>query len=310
MQENTPWLGRRYYPVSHYFQSRLGSKVAKISVSVADRCPSRSDGCIFCDEWGSAAYPKERERELAEQIRHNREIVARRMKDCRFLVYFQSYTNTLDKVAVLRQRFETALAQPDICGIVVGTRPDCLPERIFALLDEVSRSHYLMVELGVQSFNNDDLAFLKRGHSAERSIEAVHELAAKTSADIGIHLIFGLPGETPEKIIATAEQVNRLPVNNVKLHNLHVLKNTELAEIYQRGEFVPDELPEYAEKVILFLRHLSPEISVQRLAALASRWEELIAPAWTRQKMQPMDYIEGLMRERGMLQGDLYRSGQ
>jgi uncharacterized protein len=315
MKVQTPWQGRRYYPISQYFRQRFGERVAKIAVSVADSCPNRSpnsnlEACIFCDEWGSAAYHLERDRELLEQIRFNKNLVTRRLKSNRFLVYFQSYTNTLDKIDILRSRFETALSEEYVSGLVVGTRPDCLPQRIFPLLEDMCQRTYVMVEIGAQSFFNDQLAFLKRGHSAEKNIEAVLKLHEKTNVDIGVHLIFGLPDETEEKLIETARTINQLPVSNVKLHNLHVLTNTPLAELYQRGEFVPDELDTYADKVILFLRHLSPKIAVQRLAAVANRWEELIAPKWTAQKMQPIDYIEKKMAAVGQYQGDCYDAKQ
>lgn len=311
MSPDTPWQGRRYYPISQYFHRRFGERVAKVSVSVAETCPNRSANsgmqpCVFCDEWGSAAYHLERDRGLLEQIRVNKQLVTRRLKAKRFLVYFQSYTNTLDKVEVLRRRFETALAEDDVAGLVVGTRPDCLPQRLFPLLDEMSRRRYLMLEIGAQSFFDDQLQFLRRGHSAQSSVAAVFALAQKTRVDIGLHLIFGMPGDSPERLIETARIVNRLPVANVKLHNLHVLSNTPLAAMHRRGEFVPDELEPYADKVILFLRHLSPTIAVQRLAALASRWDELIAPRWTGQKMQPIDFIERRMARAGVAQGDLY----
>jgi radical SAM protein (TIGR01212 family) len=304
------WNGRRYFPISQYFKQRFGERVAKISVSVADTCPNRSGNklpCIFCDEWGSAAYHRERDKPLLEQIRHNKDLVTRRLKAEQFLVYFQSYTNTLDKVSVLQQRYETALSEPYISGLVIGTRPDCLPKRMVSLLDEVSQRNYVLLELGIQSFFDEQLEFLQRGHTAEQNLTAVAALADNTQVDIGIHLIFGVPGESEQTLIETAQRVNSLPISNVKLHNLHVLKATPLEKLYQRGEFTPLELADYAERVVLFLRHLSPAIAVQRLAAIANRWDELVAPAWTREKMQPIDYIEQLMAERGVFQGDLYQ---
>lgn len=308
----TPWQGRRYFPISQYFKQQFGEKTGKISVSVAESCPNRQgikgmDACIFCDEWGSAAYHLERENSLLEQIRNNRVHVQRRLRAKKFLVYFQAYTNTLGHVAALRSRFETALTEPYIAGLVVGTRPDCLPKRIFPLFQEVCDHSYLMVELGVQSFFDEQLEFLRRGHSAQCSIDAVYKLHEQTSANVGVHLMFGLPDETDEHIIKTAEQVNSLPVDNVKLHNLHVLHKTPLADLYAQGRFKPLELEEYARRVILFLRHLSPEVAVQRLAAVASRWAELVAPQWTREKMQPILYIEDLMAQAGYVQGDLYK---
>ncbi len=322
MKDDNPWQGRRYYPISQYFRKSFGERIAKIAVSIAEACPNRSStdnganvaqstavaACIFCDEWGSAAYHLEKDRELLDQIQFNKKLVNRRLKSQRFLVYFQSYTNTLDKIETLRQRFETALSEDYVAGLVVGTRPDCLPKRIFPLLQEMSERSYVMVEIGAQSFFNDQLAFLKRGHTSEKNIEAIYALAKNSSVDIGIHLIFGMPGDSEERLIETARIINHLPVSNVKLHNLHVLTNTPLAQMYHNGQFVPDELDAYSDKVILFLRHLSPNIAVQRLAAVASRWDELIAPKWTAQKMQPIDYIEKKMAQGGVLQGDRYDS--
>ncbi|MFO7529477.1 MAG: TIGR01212 family radical SAM protein [Marinobacter sp.] len=304
------WQGRRYYPISQYFRQRFGKRIAKVSVSVADQCPNRRpdtrlEQCIFCDEWASAAYPREAHRELVEQINHNKTLVSRRYKECDYLVYFQAYTNTLDRIEDLEARYRTALAQPGVRGLVIGTRPDCLPQRVINLLGELAREHYIMVELGLQSFNDNHLNYLKRGHTRAQNIAGIHKLAEATRADIGVHLIFGLPGETSEGLIETAQLINELPVDNVKLHNLHVLENTELAVFYRNGEFQPDSLETYADKVILFLRHLSPEISIQRLAGLASRWDELVAPAWTAQKMQPIEFIERRMKAQGTCQGDL-----
>ncbi len=306
---------RPYFPISHYFRQRFGSRVGKISVSVAQTCPNRNGNtnqqpCIFCDEWGSAAYHLERDRSLLDQIRHNKKLVLRRMKCEQFLVYFQSYTNTLDRVALLRDQFEMAIQEDGIKGLVIGTRPDCLPKRIFSLLDDMSKKTYTLVELGVQSFFDDQLEYLKRGHTRQQNIDAVHALSEQTGVDIGIHLIFGLPNETHEQLIETAQIVNQLPVSNVKLHNLHVLKNTTLAQYHANGEFEPDDLETYAEKVILFLRHLSPNIAIQRLAALSNRWDELIAPQWTRLKMAPLNYIENRMNEEGVKQGDLIQNRQ
>lgn len=292
-----PWHERRYYPISQFYKKRFGEKVYKVSVSIAETCPNRQPNsrmplCIFCDEWGSAAYHLERDKTLREQIVVNRDKIARRYRARQFLVYFQSYTNTFDRVSELEQRFNVALAQDDIQGIVLGTRPDCLPSRILPLLKQTHESHYVMVELGLQSFFDHHLTFLQRGHDAQRGYEAIRKLHEQTGVDIGVHLIFGLPDETEDEIIQTAQIINELPVSNVKLHNLHVLTKTPLADMYAQGQFRPIELEEYVDKVILFLQYLSPKVAVQRLAAVASRWDELIAPAWTKEKMRPSQMIE------------------
>ncbi len=302
---------RPFYPISRYYRQQFGQKVYKISVSIAESCPNRqSNGklppCVFCDEWGSAAYHEERDLDLVEQINIHRERIAKRYRADKYLVYFQSYTNTFDRVQQLDQRFNTALAQRGVVGLVVGTRPDCLPKRVMPLLKAVHQKAYLMVELGVQSLFDHHLDFLKRGHDAARSVEAIKRLADESGVVVGVHLMFGLPGETDAEIVSTAEQLNQLPVDNVKLHNLHVLTNTPLELLYRNGEFQPNELPEYSRKVVLFLRHLSPRIAVQRLTAVASRWDELVAPQWTKEKLRPSGYIEQQLVTQGFHQGDLF----
>ncbi len=304
------WGNHRYFPVSQFYKNHFGEKVYKVSVSIAESCPNRQPNsrmplCIFCDEWGSAAYHLERDKALKEQIIINRDKIARRYRANKFLVYFQSYTNTFDRVVELQQRFDTALAEDDIEGIVLGTRPDCLPLRILPLLKKTHDSHYVMVELGLQSFFDHHLNFLQRGHDVQCGYDAINKLYEHTGVDTGIHLIFGLPDETEDEIIQTAQIINELPVSNVKLHNLHVLTKTPLAQMYYNGEFQPVELDEYMEKVILFLQHLSPHIAVQRLAAVASRWDELIAPQWTKDKMRPTQMIEDRLRELNTYQGKM-----
>ncbi len=302
------WGGHRYFPISQFYKQHFNEKVYKVAVSVAETCPNRQPNsrmplCIFCDEWGSAAYHLERDKSLVEQIKINQEKIARRYHANKFLVYFQSYTNTFDRVTELEERFNIALAQDKIAGIVLGTRPDCLPERILPLLNKTHQSHYVTVELGLQSFFDHHLDFLQRGHDVQRGYDAIERLDKHTGVDIGIHLMFGLPNETNDEIIKTAKILNQLPINNVKLHNLHVLSNTPLETIYRQGDFQPCELDEYRDKVILFLQHLSPHIAVQRLAAVASRWDELVAPQWTKEKMRPSQTIEDRLKELNTYQG-------
>ena len=300
-----------YYPISQYYRERFGEKVYKVSVSIAESCPNRTSNgkllpCVFCDEWGSAAYHLERDKDLESQIRVNRDKIARRYRANKFLVYFQSYTNTFDRVTQLKERFEIALSQEGVCGLVVGTRPDCLPARVMPLLRETHEQRYVMVELGVQSFFDPHLLFLQRGHDAACSLKAIERLHQETGVDIGVHLIFGIPGETDEQIVETARIINNLPISNVKLHNLHVLNNTPLETLYNMGEFQPLELDEYARRVMLFLQYLAPHIAVQRLAAVASRWDELVAPEWTREKLRPSNLIEQQMRMNNAWQGQYF----
>ncbi|MBU3918265.1 TIGR01212 family radical SAM protein, partial [bacterium] len=226
------WGGQSYYPISRFYRKNFGERVHKISVSTAQSCPNREKnhgvGCIFCDEWGSAGSYAMPEMSLREQIQINREKLRKRFNVNKFIVYFQSFTNTFMRLSKLKADIETALSEDSVEGVVLGTRPDCLPPEIFPLLRDFNEHSFVSVELGVQSFLNERLDFLKRGHTAEQSLEAIKRLHEQAGVNVGIHLIFGLPGETQKEIMQAAEITSSHPVNNVKLHNLHVLANTPL----------------------------------------------------------------------------------
>ena len=291
------WQGLPYYPINLFYKQTFGEKVYKIPVSVPGTCPNREGlkgmkTCIFCDEWGSAAYPENSKLHLDEQIVTNRGYITKRTKAKKFLVYFQAYTYTYQRVANLRSYFEAAMDHEDVVGLVIGTRPDCVSEALYDLLNEYSQKTQIFVEFGVQSFNNEQLQWMERGHTGEKSIWAIKKMHEKCpKVNIGIHLMFGLPGETEKQIIESAKLCNTLPLHNVKLHNTHVLKNTELERQYKQGEYEPIELEPYSYLVMRFLQHLNPEIPVHRLTASSSRSDELIAPKWTGDKMYSYQYV-------------------
>jgi len=298
-----------YYPISRFYRERFQSKVHKISVAVAETCPNREGlrgmkTCNFCDQWGSAAYSKNLEKPLSQQIEEVREVVREKRKAEKFLIYFQAYTTTFSKVSKLREQFELALSYPDIVGIVVGTRPDCISHSFLETCNEMAKRTFMSVELGVQSFDNKTLEWMRRGHTGEDSVKAIYKIAqACPDVNLGVHLIFGNPNETEEMVIETARKINALPVHNVKLHHMHVLKNTALAEEYAAGGFTPMEKEQYFKHCMLFLQHLRGDIAVHRLAAFSSRWDELVAPAWTSFKMEMYQGMLSFMRERKAYQG-------
>ena len=302
-----------YFPISRHYKKLFGNRVFKIPVSIVDTCPNRMglkkmQTCIFCDEWGSAAYKDSFEKTLHEQIQSYYAKLSQKYHADQFLVYFQAYTNSLTGVQKLREYYEIALSYPFVRGIIVGTRPDCLSPALLRLWQEFSERCYFSVELGVQSFFEEQVRFLRRGHAAQKSIAAIYQIHQQCpQIEIGIHFIFGLPGESDEHIIESAKITNSLPIANVKLHNLHVLKNTGLEELYRKKQFEPIELKEYARRCGLYLAHLSPHIPVHRLGALAPRWDELIAPEWNRYKMKVFQEILTEINALGIKQGQLYR---
>lgn len=303
-----------YNPVSSFYKQTFGEKVFKIPVALAGDCPNRRGlkgmkTCIFCDEHGSFAYPQNQKLQLQEQLKKHKVKVADRFNAKKFLVYFQAYTTTFTQVNRLTDAIESVLEDPDIVGIVIGTRPDCLSGKLLDKFSEISERILLSVELGVQSFDDKQLEWMRRGHDSQSSLQAVLKIQKHCpKVIVGIHLMFGWPGESQEDIIRSAKICNSINLQNVKLHNLHVLKNTPLADLYETGEFQPIEWDDYAHFVGVFLDHLSPEIFIHRLVALASRWDELVAPQWTRHKMTNYQRMLNSLKEGGHFQGRLYGS--
>jgi radical SAM protein (TIGR01212 family) len=233
-----------------------------------------------------------------------RETVRLKRRAEKFLIYFQAYTTTFSKVSKLREQFELALSYPDVVGLVVGTRPDCVSGAFLDACNEMSKRTFMAVEMGVQSFDNEMLKWMRRGHTIEQSEKAIELIASKCpDVNLGIHLIFGNPGETEETVIEAAKRTNLMPIHNVKLHHMHVLKNTPLADDFAAGLFTPMEQQQYFHHCTLFLQHLRKDIAVHRLAAFSSRWDELIAPKWTTFKMEMYQGMLSFMRERGAYQG-------
>lgn len=296
-----------YNPISRHYQETFGCKVYKLPVVTQKDCPNRRgykgmQVCIFCDPWGSSAHNWTHFADLTTQIQKLKLMIQKARKAQKFLVYFQAYTHSLAGLRMLEKQYETALQDPDVVGIVVGTRPDCLSPALMELWKDVSQQTYFAIELGIQSFQDSHLSWLKRGHTRAQSIKAIEWLTSRGLLT-GIHLIFGLPEETDDHLKQTAKLCHELNVHNVKLHNLVVLKQTELAQLWQQGQFQPVDLPEYARKVGIFLGYLHPKIYVQRLAALAASHHELLAPTWAANKMKTHQFIIDYLKAQGLYQG-------
>jgi radical SAM protein (TIGR01212 family) len=306
------WNGIPYYPVSQFYKETFGEKVYKVPVSTAETCPNREGlrgmkTCNFCDVWGSAAYPELREDSLRQQIETTKARMKQMYKANKYLVYFQAYTNTFEKTKRLEQQFDQAFEFEDVVGAVVGNRPDCISQAVMKFWNHWAQSKFISVEIGVQTFDEEQLIWMRRGHTAQKSLWAIDKIAETCpEVNLGIHLMFGLPGETREQIVNTAKLVNSLPIQNVKLHNLHVLRNTPLEEDFKRGEFEPIDRAEYFERCRLFLQHLSPEIAVHRLSALSKHADELVAPEWTSRKMEMYQHMLQYMLDTESYQSQLF----
>lgn len=307
-----------YYSYSRYLGETFGEKTYKVTVASGLTCPTRDGtlgkrGCAFCDVRGSSSYFGKQGRglEINQQLQSRIPGIRERYGASKFLAYFQSYTNTYSDIDYLREIYEAALASPGISGLCVGTRPDCLPDPVIDLLQELAQKHYVSLELGVQSFEDPTLEWLARGHSGQCSIDALLKLRERApSVHTCAHLIFGSPTDSPTAARDAAQILNGLGVRGAKLHQLMVLEHTDLATRYEESPFPVLSLEDYAEVVFEFLSNLSPQIYVERLAAKASHFDECIAPLWSRKQWEPHNIIIESLTSRGLRQGALAQAAR
>ncbi|MDD2897208.1 MAG: TIGR01212 family radical SAM protein [Desulfuromonadaceae bacterium] len=297
---------KRYNTFSHELKRVFGCKVQRISVDAGFTCPNRdgsldTEGCIFCGGHGSGSHGIRRDLTIAAQLEDGKEVMRRKYRASRFIAYFQAYSNTYDSVVRLRELFSGALAVPDIAGLIIATRPDCLPGEVLGYLRELSRQTYLWLELGIQTMYDRSLEMINRRHDHACSVDAIQR-ATSCGLRVCAHIILGLPGETREEMLAMAGELNRLGVNGVKLHLLHVMKGTLLAEMFERGEFTVMGRDEYAGIICDFLELLDPRILIHRLTGDGGH-DNLIAPLWSLKKFEILNLIDAEMERRGTCQG-------
>ncbi|QXE86234.1 TIGR01212 family radical SAM protein [Geomonas nitrogeniifigens] len=297
---------QRYNAFSEELKRVFGCKVQRLSVDAGFTCPNRdgsvgTQGCIFCGGKGSGSYGILQGAGVAEQLEHAKEVMVRKYKAARFIAYFQSYSNTYASAARLRQLYDEALSVPDVVGLIVGTRPDCLPTETLDLLAEYARRCYFWLELGLQSPLDRTLSAIDRGHDLASFSTAVSE-CQKRGIRVCAHIILGLPGESREEMLSGAEFLNRAGVDGVKIHLLHVMRGTRLADLYQAGEVPLLDRDSYVGLVCDFLERLDPRIVVQRLTGDGNR-KDLIAPLWSLAKFEVLNCIDHELERRKTRQG-------
>ncbi len=295
-----------YTTLSGELKQHFGCKVQRISVDAGFTCPNRdgsldSGGCIFCGGHGSGSFGIRRDLAIAAQIEDGKEVMRRKYRAVKFLAYFQAYSNTYAPVDQLRKLFAEALSVPDVVGLIIATRPDCLPDEVLDYLQELNSQTYLWLELGIQSIHDSTLALINRRHDYRCSVDAVQR-AKSRGLRVCAHIILGLPGESREHMLAMAGELNRLGIDGVKLHLLHVMKGTLLADMYDRGEVMVLGRDEYAGLVCDFLELLDPRILIHRLTGDGGH-DRLIAPLWSLKKFEILNLIDAEMVRRGTRQG-------
>tara|TARA_B100000745_G_scaffold198476_1_gene130887 strand:+ start:1916 stop:2866 length:951 start_codon:yes stop_codon:yes gene_type:complete len=295
--------------LNHYIHSfgdqlkaRYGCKVHKLALHAGFTCPNRDGskgigGCTFCNN--ASFSPNSRSQpNIVQQVTDGQKVVQLRTGAKKYLAYFQAYTNTYDEVDVLRHRYDSALQQHDVVGLSVGTRPDCVPDEVIELLSEYkAQGHEVWVELGLQSSNDATLERVNRGHGWREYEDAVRRLQ---QADISIctHLIVGLPGENELHVFASLRDALSLGTNGLKLHPLHVVKGSLLANQWRGGEYIPWSEERYVDIACELIRHTPPAICYHRVTATAAR-HILLAPVWCEKKWPVMNAITDNLARHG-----------
>ena len=280
--------------------------VYKVNVDAGFTCPNRdgsvaTGGCIYCNNDSFRPSACTSAASLKEQIAKGIPYLRSRYGAEQFIVYFQPYTNTYASVDILEGLYRQALDNPGVVGLAIGTRPDCVDEEKIALLERLGRDHFILVEYGLQSIYDKSLTFINRGHDYACFKHAL-ELSAGRGIHLGAHLILGFPTETREEMLGMADELSELPLEFLKIHQLQVVRETALADLYAERPFPTFGYDEYIEMLSDFLERLSPEIVLQRLFAAAPD-EILIAPVWNKTRSELLNDLDAHMARKGAFQG-------
>lgn len=297
---------RRYNGFGRRMRSLYGQAVFKVNVDAGFTCPNRDGtvsvgGCIYCNNDSFRPAACTRTSTIREQIERGIPYLRSRYGADRFIVYFQPYTNTYAPVETLERLYREALGFDGVVGLAIGTRPDCVDEEKVALLASLAREKFVLVEYGLQSTHDKTLSFINRGHDLDCFERAVR-MTADRGIGIGAHIILGFPTETREEMLSMAGVVSSLPIGFLKIHQLQVIRNTKLAELYAARQFPTLGYEEYIALVAEFLERLSPDIVIQRLFASAPD-DILIAPVWNRTRSEFLRDLDRHLDERGSFQG-------
>jgi len=300
---------QRYNSFGTYMRNTFGTTVYKVNVDAGFTCPNRDgtlgfSGCIYCNNDSFRPNSCKPSLAVSEQVSNGIAHTKKRFRAAKFLVYFQAYTNTYAPVDELYRLYSEALAAPDVIGLAIGTRPDAVDRPKIELLESLAKKYFILVEYGLQSMYAKSLEFMQRGHDYNAFLSAL-EMTRGRGIHIGVHLIAGFPTETRAETLAMADEMSQLPIGFLKMHQLQVIKNTPLAEIYRERPFHVFSYREYLDFVVEFIERTSPHIVFQRLFATAPD-DILIAPEWGKSRHQILRDIEKHLDERDAAQGRVF----
>jgi uncharacterized protein len=299
-------MSARFNAFGPFLKKKFGTAVYKVNVDAGFTCPNRdgtvgTTGCIYCNNDSFRPSACVSEFSIKEQISRGKSYLSMRYKAGKFIVYFQPFTNTYAPVAELERLYREALGEPEVIGLAIGTRPDCVDAEKIALLEALAKEHFILVEYGMQSMHDKSLDYILRGHDYRTFLDAL-KLTTSRGIHIGAHIIVGIPTETRDETLAMADELSALPIEFLKIHQLQVIKNTVLAGQYELQPFHTFGYDEYLEFLVDFIERLSPDIVLQRLFATAPD-DILIAPQWGRTRHRILLDIEEKFESRNAIQG-------
>jgi radical SAM protein (TIGR01212 family) len=289
-----------------YLRKRFGTVVSKVNVDAGFTCPNRDGtvgvtGCIYCNNNSFRPTECRSETSIKEQIRKGIRYLSVRYGAKRFLVYFQPYSNTYASVSELEHMYRDALSVPSVIGLAIGTRPDCIDEEKVAMIEELAKDRFILIEYGLQSIHDKSLRYILRGHDYRTFLDAVN-LTKDRGIHLGAHTIMGFPTETRSDMLAMAEELSTLPIGFLKIHQLQIVQDTVLAERYRQRPFGTFTYSEYLDFLVDFIERLSPEIVLQRLFATAPA-DILVAPKWGKTRQKILSDIRNRFVSRDAVQG-------
>lgn len=295
---------KRYYDLKSYWRNLFGCTVHKLQIDAGFTCPNRdghvaSGGCIYCDGRGSRLRQQGELPSVTAQILTGKKYYSG--KADKFIAYFQTFTNTYASCEHLKLIYDEALTQPDVIGLSIGTRPDCLPPDVVGLLIDYAQKHHVWIELGLQSIHDKTLQFINRGHTFQQFLDAVSILAGH-GINICVHIIIGLPGETVSDMMETAKTLAALPINGIKIHSLLALEGTLLGKMYKKGEISVITKDKYVSLTCDMLEIMPPHVVIQRLTADGYQ-DIFLAPDWAKNKLDVLNSINRELERRNTWQG-------
>ncbi len=301
-----------YNDFSSFLRKYFDCKVQKISLNAGFTCPNRDGvkgkgGCTYCNNQTFNPEYCKTEKSVKEQLEEGRLFFSRKYPAMKYLAYFQAYTNTYSELDELKRKYEDALSVDGVVGLVIGTRPDCMPDSLLNYLEELQKHAFLLVEYGIESTNDATLQRINRGHLYADTVDAVQRTASRGILTGG-HVILGLPGETHDMIVGQAAKLSELPLTTLKLHQLQLIRGTKMAREFEEHpkDFHLYEVDEYIDLVIDYVERLRPDMVLERFVSQSPK-ELLIAPDWGLKNYEFTERVKKRMSEREAYQGKLYK---